>query len=213
VALALSAPGWSADTEVPVPQDARELGTPAILVLPTNPDDFYPTHSRVRYEQGSPAVQACVDSTGKLLRDPEIIETSGDPILDAAAVKVAKATRYAAATNNGTALPESCTRFRVKIVLNAPATMVQPVNPDDYYPSASRSRNEQGSPVVVVCVGPNGKPLRKPKITETSGFPDLDAAAVKVAKATRYAPGMAGEDTPLKESCIKLKIRFGQAGH
>jgi hypothetical protein len=43
--------------------------------------------------------------------------TSGFPDLDAAAINVAKATRYAAATENGSPLPESCIKFKVKFVL------------------------------------------------------------------------------------------------
>jgi outer membrane biosynthesis protein TonB len=49
--------------------------------------------------------------------------------------------------------------------------------------------------------------VREPVITETSGFPELDDAAVKVAKATRYAPAMEG-GTALPESCVKFKVRF-----
>ena len=71
----------------------------------------------------------------------------------------------------------------------SPAKMTAPVNPDDYYPPGSIRREEQGSPVVQACVGPNGRLLRDPVVTDTSGFPDLDGAAVKVAKATRYAAG------------------------
>ena len=36
--------------------------------------------------------------------------------LDAAAIRVAKATRYAAGTKDGTAVPESCIKFKVKFV-------------------------------------------------------------------------------------------------
>jgi len=46
-----------------------------------------------------------------------VTDTSGFPDLDSAAVKVAKATRYAAGTENGSALPESCIKFKVKFVL------------------------------------------------------------------------------------------------
>ena len=88
-----------------------------------------------------------------------------------------------------------------------PAKMTRPANPDDYYPPGSIRREEQGSPVVQACVGPKGTLLREPVVTDTSGFPDLDMAAVKVAKATRYAPGTdAGSALP--ESCIKFKVKF-----
>lgn len=89
------------------------------------------------------------------------------------------------------------------------ARMKSPVNPDDYYPPGSIRRGEQGSPVVQACVGPSGKLLREPVVTDTSGFPDLDGAAIKVAKATRYAAGTVN-GTPLPESCIKFRVKFGR---
>ena len=92
-------------------------------------------------------------------------------------------------------------------IAGSPAKMTRPVNPDDYPPPGSIRREEQGSPVVQACVGPNGRLLREPVVTDTSGFPDLDGAAVKVAKATRYAPGTEA-GSALAESCIKFKVKF-----
>jgi len=92
-------------------------------------------------------------------------------------------------------------------IAGAPAKMTRPVNPDDYYPPGSIRREEQGSPVVQACVGANGRLLREPVVTDTSGFPDLDGAAVKVAKATRFAAG-SENGTALPESCIKFKVKF-----
>lgn len=86
------------------------------------------------------------------------------------------------------------------------------VNPDDYYPSGSRRRFEQGSPVVQACVGPSGQLLREPVVTDTSGFAELDAAAIKVAKATRYAAGT-NNGTAVPESCIKFKVKFAPRNH
>jgi protein TonB len=93
-------------------------------------------------------------------------------------------------------------------VAGTPAKMTRPVNPDDYYPPGSIRREEQGSPVVQACVGPNGRLVRDPVVTDTSGFPDLDSAAVKVAKATRYAAGTGEGGTAVPESCIKFKVKF-----
>jgi len=99
------------------PPPPRQAGSPAKMTRPVNPDDYYPPGSIRREEQGSPVVQACVGSNGRLVRDPVVTDTSGFPDLDSAAVKVAKATRYAAGTENGSALPESCIKFKVKFVL------------------------------------------------------------------------------------------------
>jgi TonB family protein len=87
------------------------------------------------------------------------------------------------------------------------ARLTRVVDPYAYYPSDARHRKEEGSPVVQACVGASGKLLREPTVEETSGFPDLDRAAIKVAKANRYAAGKEN-GTPLGESCIKFKVRF-----
>jgi TonB family protein len=87
------------------------------------------------------------------------------------------------------------------------AKMTRPVNPDDYYPPGSIRREEQGTPVVQACVGPNGRLIGEPTVTDTSGFPDLDGAAIKVAKATRYAAGTEN-GVAVQQSCIKFKVKF-----
>jgi TonB family protein len=179
------------------------------MTRPVDPADYYPADSIRHGESGAPIVQACVNSRGKLLRDPIVAESSAFPNLDAAAVKVAKDIRYAAGMENGTALPESCIKFKVKFVLPVNAGMVRPANPADYYPSESKRRNEQGSAMVHVCVDATGKLLREPDILETSGFSDLDAAAIEVAKATQYAAGRINS-IPVPESCMKYMIMFGQ---
>ena len=90
---------------------------------------------------------------------------------------------------------------------NAAAQVTRAVDPDDYYPPGSVRREEQGSPIVKVCVGPSGRLLRDPVVTDTSGFPDLDGAAIKVAKAMRYAAGKEN-GIALPESCRKFKVKF-----
>ena len=99
------------------PPPPRVAATGAKMSRMANPDDFYPPGSIRREEQGSPVVQACVGPNGKLLREPVVTDTSGFPDLDGAAIKVAKANRYTAATEGGTAVPESCVKFKVKFVL------------------------------------------------------------------------------------------------
>ena len=96
----------------------EKAGVPTQVTRAANPIDFYPAGSVRRQEQGAPVIEACVGPDSQLLREPRVTMTSGFPDLDAAAIKVAKATRYAAATENGTPLPKSCIKFKVKFVLN-----------------------------------------------------------------------------------------------
>lgn len=93
-------------------------------------------------------------------------------------------------------------------MLGSPASMSRPASPDDFYPPGSRRREEEGSPVVQVCVGPNGRLLREPKLIDTSGFPELDVAAIRVAKASRYAAGRDERGNALPEACLKFKVKF-----
>ncbi len=78
---------------------------------------------------------------------------------------------------------------------------------EEYYPPGAKRREEEGSPVVRACVGPNGRLLREPVVTDTSGFPELDGAAVKVAKASRYTAGSDGGSASA-ESCVSFRVKF-----
>jgi TonB family protein len=90
---------------------------PANMTSGANPVEFYPPESKRRAEQGTPIVKACVGASGELLRDPEVVMSSGFSELDAAAIKVAKASRYKAGTEKGVPLSESCIKFKVKFVI------------------------------------------------------------------------------------------------
>jgi TonB family protein len=99
-------------------KQVRKADPPARPTESANPVDYYPQDARRRQEQGAPIVMACVGADGKLLGEPQVVESSGFPELDDAAIKVAKANRYAAATENGVALPKSCLKFKVKFVIS-----------------------------------------------------------------------------------------------
>jgi TonB family protein len=100
--------------------DVQPRPGPANMASGANPADFYPPGSKRRAEQGTPIVKACVGPSGNLLRDPEVVVSSGFPEIDAAAIKVAKASRYKAGSEDGVPLPESCIKFKVKFVINEP---------------------------------------------------------------------------------------------
>jgi hypothetical protein len=74
-------------------------------------------------------------------------------------------------------------------------------------PPGDKPKLEQAAPVVQACVGPDGKLVREPVIVQTSGFPEIDAAAIKIAKANRYSPGKES-GVPIPESCIKFRVKF-----
>lgn len=62
------------------------------------------------------------------------------------------------------------------------------------------------APIVRACVDKEGK-LLSADIFQSSNFPELDAAALKIARATKFNPGTEG-NKPLKRSCIKFRVKF-----
>jgi protein TonB len=66
-----------------------------------NSADYYPAASMRLGEEGSAVVHACVAPGGKLSEDPTIAKTSGSARLDEGAIKLAKAGRYIAGTDDG----------------------------------------------------------------------------------------------------------------
>ncbi len=90
----------------------------------------------------------------------------------------------------------------------APGTPIKPISmPDvhDYYPEQARRDGQEGRAQVKVCVGANGKIVSAETAT-TSGFPALDEAAIKVAKAARFKPATS-EGKPV-DSCATLPVKF-----
>lgn len=78
-------------------------------------------------------------------------------------------------------------------------------NAEEYYPNSSRIASQEGVAKIKVCVAASGK-LESAEVGESSGFPALDEAGVKVAKASRFkAATKAGQAI---ETCATLPIRF-----
>jgi len=79
-------------------------------------------------------------------------------------------------------------------------------NSEDYYPAASIRLEEEGSSVVRVCIGPNGKLAETPTVTTSSRSARLDEAAIRLAKAGRYVAGSVdGQPTT---DCLSFRVKF-----
>lgn len=79
---------------------------------------------------------------------------------------------------------------------------------ESFYPQASQRLGEQGTAVVDICVGPNGRLSSRPKVVRSSGSSRLDRAAI------RYADATSGHWIPEKRNgrpinfCGQLPIKF-----
>ena len=67
--------------------------------------------------------------------------------------------------------------------------------------------SEYPVPIVQTCIDAKAKILSV-EIVKSSGYPDIDNAALKVARNTRYAPGKSPSGRKQKKSCVKFKVRF-----
>jgi periplasmic protein TonB len=79
-------------------------------------------------------------------------------------------------------------------------------NVDDYYPETSRRLEEEGVAKIRACVGSNGK-VKTATLEDSSGFPRLDEAGIKVAKLLRFTPPTVNGQA-VDDECGTVPIRF-----
>jgi TonB family protein len=119
-----------------VVQDTTNDPTPPHLVSPPTPrsevtrveggpgtgfpstNDFYPDAAIRNGESGPATVKACVDVKGHLISEPTIMQSTGSPRLDQAALRLARAGsgHYRATTEDGQPV-NSCYPFRIRFQL------------------------------------------------------------------------------------------------
>jgi protein TonB len=100
----------------PAPPRAIVPGTPVKVTFVPDVQDYYPEVSRRNNEEGRAIVKICVNAAGKI-DSVEVATPTGHPLLDEAALKVAKAMRFKPATSEGKAVL-SCPTVPVKFVLH-----------------------------------------------------------------------------------------------
>ena len=87
----------------------------------------------------------------------------------------------------------------------AKAGITRAPSPEDYYPPASRRREEQGAILVRAHVAPTSCATEF-AVVMSSGYPELDQAAIRVAEASTYAPSSeAGQPV---DSYVTFKVKF-----
>jgi protein TonB len=76
---------------------------------------------------------------------------------------------------------------------------------EDYYPSASRSAEEEGRPIVKICFDTKGKVIDS-TLETSSGKKRLDDAAVRMSKQFKYKAGTV--DGQPQAQCVPTAIKF-----
>jgi TonB family protein len=81
--------------------------------------------------------------------------------------------------------------------------------PSPTYPDAAQYSGEQGDVLLGIQVLPNGRP-RKIRVKQSSGFQDLDDAAVSAAANWRYVPASASGDTEMAWTTVRVRYVLPQ---
>ena len=100
----------------PPPPRAIVPGTSVKVTFSPDVQEYYPEVSRRNGEEGRAVVKVCVNAAGKI-DSVEVATGTGHPLLDEAALKVARAMKFKPATSEGKAVL-SCPTLPVKFVLH-----------------------------------------------------------------------------------------------
>ena len=89
--------------------------------------------------------------------------------------------------------------------LDAPPKPRRNIRPD--YPKGARQRGEQGDVILEIRVNAEGT-VDDVKVATSSGFVELDEAAVKAAKAAKFSPARSGHDPVASTARLKLQFKL-----
>jgi TonB family protein len=158
-------------------------------IMATHAQPPYPELSVMTNEEGTTLIEVAIGADG-VPTDAIVVVSSGSLRLDAAAADYVKSTwRWNAPVVNCKPVAVR-TRVSVKWDLrDSGNTGPEPpsVNMDvNDYPPGARQRHEQGTVVMTMVILPDGQAT--PRVEVSSGFPELDAKSMEVAKRWHFTP-------------------------
>ena len=89
--------------------------------------------------------------------------------------------------------------------LDAPPRPKRNIKPD--YPKGARQRGEQGDVILEIRVNAEGA-VDDVKVATSSGFAELDEAAVKAARAAKFSPARSGRAAVASTARLKLQFKL-----
>ena len=89
--------------------------------------------------------------------------------------------------------------------LDAPPRPKRNIRPD--YPKGARQRGEQGDVVLEIRVNAEGT-VDAVKVATSSGFAELDEAAIRAAKAAKFSPARSGREPVASTARLKLQFKL-----
>ena len=89
--------------------------------------------------------------------------------------------------------------------LDAPPKPKRNIRPD--YPKGARQRGEQGDVILEIRVNAEGT-VDGVKVAVSSGFAELDEAAVKATRTAKFSPARSGHDPVASTARLKLQFKL-----
>ena len=99
-------------------------------------------------------------------------------------------------------LPETAPK---QAKIDAPPRPVKSIRPD--YPKTARQRGEEGDVVLALSIDERGR-VNRAEVAETSGFAELDDAAVRAAERARFVPAKSGRTSVSSTARITITFRL-----
>ena len=89
--------------------------------------------------------------------------------------------------------------------IDAPPRPLRSIRPD--YPKNARQRGEEGDVVLALSIDERGR-VSRAEVAATSGFPELDAAAVRAAERARFSPAKSGRSPVASTARVTITFRL-----
>jgi len=190
--------------EVSCPEKVDE--TAAVTPLPSSPppEPVRPKSAEKPQEQKVEKLQAPDPLAPKFpepkeeppqMQEPVVRETSPEPDPH----KELKESN----NSNDQAIPAAAAPRQARI--DAPPSPKRAIRPD--YPKGARQRGEQGAVVLEIQVDAEGA-VSEAKVVVSSGFAELDEAAVKAARMAKFRPAKSGNEFVASTARLKLDFKL-----
>ena len=179
--------------------------TAAVMPMPATPP-AKPQEQPKTVEPSAPVPDKALplppDPTDPKFREPKEEPRKFEP-QDAKSTPAPKQSNNPNNLNNRTIPPSLPAPQQARI--DAPPRPKRTIRP--VYPKGARQRGEQGEVTLEIRVNAEGS-VDEVKVVASSGFPELDAAALKAAKAAKFTPARSDRDAVASTARLKLNFKL-----
>ena len=186
--------------------DQVEESQPPAAMPPVAADSLRPPKPKIDWEPPEVKLEKPLPPDAGEIKFPEPKEDARLKTKDAEDVRPEtedtkderRETEEAKAVSASTAAPRQAR-------LDAPPKPKRNIKPD--YPRGARQRGEQGDVILEIRVNAEGA-VDDVKVATSSGFTELDAAAVKAAKSAKFSPARSGRESVASTARLKLQFKL-----